>query len=74
MDEGTAPRGIDIFAIDDEFLPGAEQGRLLGLIALPVSIERLEDDFSGVHGFCGLAVESDAVVIFSTISEIKGNR
>jgi len=57
LDYFTAPWAIDVFSIDDEFLPGAEDS----LIAIAVNIDGLEDDFSGVHGFCRLAVESNAV-------------
>jgi len=57
MEHCTAPWAIDVFAIDDEFLPGAEDS----LIAVAVNVDGLEDDFSGVHGFCRLAVEGDAV-------------
>jgi len=57
MEYCTAPWAIDVFAIDDEFLPGAEDS----VVAVVVDNDGLEDDFSGVHGLCRLAVKGDAV-------------
>lgn len=60
-DETYLPRAVYLSATDNQFFSGPKESGLLALIALELGVERLEDNFSGMHRFRGFAMKSYAV-------------